>query len=198
MKKKNDYYCSLFDGEYIEHFGIKGMKWGVRRYQNSDGSYTAAGRARYKAAGGKGSKYDKVAIKDYDKRLHDYFTKPHKGRPESHAIAVGKTIDKEMQSTAEGKRLAVLNGYMKQFSEEAKKHGQSSFMLDPESDALYRKTVNDYQKRARQFVKQHEDDYASATLKDLNLEDSKLGRSYIKRSKTFQIALSVPYSTIRS
>lgn len=28
----------------LYHWGIKGMKWGVRRYQNKDGSYTSAGR----------------------------------------------------------------------------------------------------------------------------------------------------------
>jgi len=32
---------------YLVHHGIKGMKWGVRRYQNADGSLTAAGRRRY-------------------------------------------------------------------------------------------------------------------------------------------------------
>ena len=32
----------------LYHWGIKGMKWGVRRYQNSDGSYTAAGKKRRK------------------------------------------------------------------------------------------------------------------------------------------------------
>lgn len=31
----------------LYHWGIKGMKWGVRRYQNSDGSLTPAGKKRY-------------------------------------------------------------------------------------------------------------------------------------------------------
>lgn len=34
------------------HSGVKGMKWGVRRYQNKDGSLTPAGRARYNAGSG--------------------------------------------------------------------------------------------------------------------------------------------------
>lgn len=34
--------------DYLEHFGVKGMKWGVRRYQNKDGSLTSRGKKRYK------------------------------------------------------------------------------------------------------------------------------------------------------
>lgn len=38
---------ALADGETLEHHGIKGMRWGRRRYQNPDGSLTEAGRKRY-------------------------------------------------------------------------------------------------------------------------------------------------------
>lgn len=36
----------LINGE-LYHHGVKGMKWGVRRYQNADGTLTDAGKKRY-------------------------------------------------------------------------------------------------------------------------------------------------------
>ncbi len=38
--------------EELAHHGIHGMKWGVRRFQNKDGSLTAAGKKRYGIGGG--------------------------------------------------------------------------------------------------------------------------------------------------
>lgn len=42
-------YYKVVSAQDICHHGIKGMKWGVRRYQNKDGSLTAAGKKRYNA-----------------------------------------------------------------------------------------------------------------------------------------------------
>ena len=53
---------------YLAHHGILGMKWGVRRYQNKDGSLTAAGMRRYSAPEGY------MTAKKYQNRLNDVST----------------------------------------------------------------------------------------------------------------------------
>lgn len=44
MSSENNYILTS-DGE-LYHWGIKGMRWGIRRYQNPDGSLTPAGQKR--------------------------------------------------------------------------------------------------------------------------------------------------------
>lgn len=47
----------------LRHHGIKGMKWGIRRFQNEDGSLTNAGRKRYADDGDTAERRKSVAKK---------------------------------------------------------------------------------------------------------------------------------------
>ena len=51
--------------EVLKHYGVLGMKWGVRRYQNEDGSLTPKGRARLEKQDNKWAKRnsDKITAK---------------------------------------------------------------------------------------------------------------------------------------
>lgn len=74
----------ISNGE-LYHHGVKGMHWGVRRYQNADGSLKPAGRKRY-TEGGTGSA---KTSKGGKKQLTDEERTARNAKIKKAAIAVG-------------------------------------------------------------------------------------------------------------
>lgn len=71
----------------LYHYGIKGMKWGVRRYQNPDGSLTEEGRLRYQK--GKGLyNYESVRTKKYARKYG----------PNSYEYQLSSELDRKIAS----------------------------------------------------------------------------------------------------
>lgn len=56
-----EYLPSYTDSLYLAHHGIKGQHWGVRRFQNDDGTRTDAGKKRYYGT----SNYNRMRRRDY-------------------------------------------------------------------------------------------------------------------------------------
>lgn len=97
----------------LQHHGVKGQRWGVRRYQNANGTLTAAGRVRYNKL--QSSEISKVKrrladdTKSYNKRNDKIETKLQKAKENNNAKKVSDLTEKKninKQKYAEAKKIA--------------------------------------------------------------------------------------------
>lgn len=111
------------DSDYLEHYGIKGMKWGIRRFQNKDGSLTKAGLKRYSdAASNVASKIGKAAVEGGKKLgeaagkaaqvAKEKISEKHAQRKEEKRIE--KLMSKPIRKLTEEERLERMDRKMKE------------------------------------------------------------------------------------
>ena len=80
----------LYETNTLAHHGILGQKWGVRRFQNDDGSLTEAGRKRYARLD---AKTDKLLAKrkkyneDYDATYKKVSSNPKRERDKKRTLS---------------------------------------------------------------------------------------------------------------
>lgn len=86
-----EYYGIHYDS-VIEHHGIKGQKWGIRRYQNPDGTLTEAGKRRHARDA------EERGYKTYDSKTGTY-TKKTKKRTDVLDVDAGRYVTEDIQRT---------------------------------------------------------------------------------------------------
>lgn len=138
----------------LMHYGIKGQKWGVRRFQNEDGTLTPAGRKKYK-----------LEIKEENKKAFEY---GREASISSHAAAYAK--NKSIKSQYKYKKALLKDPNMIKFSTQKKRR-------NAEVDAKSSKQLEAYARSAEKKAKEHCNSlikkYGSENVKNIIYSDFK-------------------------
>lgn len=120
---------TIINGDCLIHHGIKGQKWGVRRFQNEDGSLTEDGRRRY----------NKENFKEFRKETK-------RGREETSMTKrffnANKDLSDRMSSVAEKARVADSKYY------DIDNATAESYVIDGENSKRYKNLSRQREKAA--------------------------------------------------
>lgn len=118
--------------DYLVHHGILGMKWGIRRYQNKDGTLTEAGKKRY----GTSEELRKAQIAKWVKRHGE-----------------GPFLTKKFQEINDAAKQ--LKSYAKESDEAYKKYAKAEDVYykkgDEQSYNKYLEAYEEYQKASKEL-----------------------------------------------
>lgn len=147
-------YC-----DELYHWGIKGMKWGVRRYQKKDGSLTRAGKKLVN----EGASSTFVKYKGKLVKYNDPINK--------HRVSAIERISKD-----QAKELDIKNQYKKY----VQKHPEFD-TSQPHAIDYWMTNLRDSSGDTRisqKYIDRFINDYADATLNDLHIKNTPAAKKY--------------------
>lgn len=124
----------MYTESYLAHHGVKGQKWGTRRYQNEDGSYKPGAEGRYSGSSNGGdnpkTKKSRNLVTKY-KEYSDSWEKTSKyGDKMNEAWAEANAARKKLGKTAIGRTINAIKGKSDEAKEYNKLYDKASAMSD--------------------------------------------------------------------
>ena len=154
----------------LKHYGILGQKWGIRRYQNPDGSLTAEGAKRYR----KEVKSDNAEAFNLGRSATEY------GRAAKYSLNRAARLEDRAD-----RKFAKDPDALKKSTQRAYENASAAQMAALRIMQDYKK----YEKMAQDHCKNLMDKYGDEKIKDLQYKDVKLSKS--AASKLGQDSLKV-------
>ena len=158
----------------LYHHGIRGQKWGIRRFQNPDGTLTEAGRKRY------GSSVEKVSKKDLYVQSINYASHHPDSKSMKYLNKKAEESWKYADKTKAAKEFWELNDLILAANAKAEKEGSPIYFGKQIVDE-FNKRKEAYEREALNYIKRPDivNEYASLVLNDLGYENTASGRAYI-------------------
>ena len=151
----------LYDSVYLAHHGIKGQKWGVRRFQNSDGTLTEAGKKHYlKTIEKRENRYAKIISKDKSQYNKLYANRTKATDKALHEFGESKEFNDYAEALAK-----LEDFYENSYNGVATKRMTSLKQKYDKSQGIMHETLH-------KIFQEHQNEIVSASLQDLKMPAS--------------------------